>query len=59
MKNPEGTRRIGPPFPTKSNTKSHKSISKSYSKEKNGGERHRGSGLGGTEQSTDKIQKPP
>ena len=37
---------MGPPFPIKSNTKSHKSISKSYSKEKNGGERHRGGGLG-------------
>ena len=36
FKSPEGTRRIGPPFPIKSNTKSHKSIIKSYSKEKNG-----------------------
>src|SRR6185436_9703801 len=27
---------MGPPFPIKSNTKSHKSIIKSYSKEKNG-----------------------
>jgi len=36
FKSPEGTRRIGPPFPIESNTKSHKSIIKSYSKEKNG-----------------------
>src|SRR6185437_15268752 len=28
---------MGPPFPIKSNTKCHKSIIKSYSKEKNGG----------------------
>jgi hypothetical protein len=34
-KSPEGTRRMGPPFPIKSNTKSHESINKSYSKEKN------------------------
>jgi hypothetical protein len=27
---------MGPPFPIESNTKSHKSIIKSYSKEKNG-----------------------
>ena len=36
FKSPKGTRRIGPPFPIKSNTKSYKSIIKSYSKERNG-----------------------
>ena len=36
---------MGPPFPIKSNTKSHKSIIKTYSKERNRGERHRGGGL--------------
>ena len=45
IQKPRGRKRIGPPFPTKSNTKSHESISKTYSKEKNGGERHMGGGL--------------
>ena len=36
-KSPEGTRRMGPPFPIKSNTKSHNSIIKTYSKERNRG----------------------
>ena len=36
---------MGPPFPNKSNTKSHKSISKSYSKEKNRGRENQGGGL--------------
>ena len=36
FKSPEFIRRMWPPFAIKSNTKSHKSISKSYSKEKNG-----------------------
>ena len=35
-KSPEGTRRIGPPFPIKSNTRSQQSMDKIYSKEKNG-----------------------
>ena len=41
-KRPEGTKRMGPPFPIKSNTKSHESIAKSYSKEKNGGRETQG-----------------
>ena len=45
-KSPEDTRRIGPPFPIKSNTRSQQSMDKIYSKEKNGGEGHRGGGLG-------------
>ena len=45
-KSPEGTRKIGPPFPIKSNTRSQQSMDKIYSKEKNGGEEHRGDGLG-------------
>ena len=46
-KSPEGTRRIGPPFPIKSNTRSQQSMDKIYSKEKNGErERHRSGGLG-------------
>ena len=44
-KSPEGTRRIGPPFPIKSNTRSQQSMDKIYSKEKKGG-RLRGNGLG-------------
>ena len=41
---------MGPPFPITSNTKSHKSMDKSFSKERNGGrgtegEEHRGGGL--------------
>ena len=38
--------RIGPPFPFKSNTRSQQFMDKIYYKEKNGGERHRGGGLG-------------
>ena len=45
FKSLEGTRRIGPPFPIKSHTRSQQSINKIYPKEKNGGERHRGGGL--------------
>ena len=46
-KSPEGTRRMGPPFPIKSNTRSQQSMDKIYSKEKNGErERHRSGGLG-------------
>ena len=45
FKSPEGTRRIGPPFPIKSNTRSQQSMDKINPKEKNGG-RHRGGGLG-------------
>ena len=41
-KSPEGTRRIGPPFPIKSNTKSDKSMDYFYSKEKNGGRETQG-----------------
>ena len=41
-KSPEGTRRMGPPFPIKSNTNSHKSMVKSYSKERNGGRETQG-----------------
>ena len=36
-KSPEGTRRIGPPFPIKSNTNSHKSMDKSTLKRETGG----------------------
>src|SRR6185312_5579623 len=39
---------MGPPFPIKSNTKSHKSISKSYSKVKNRGRETQGRRPGGT-----------
>src|SRR6185437_2022959 len=42
---------MGPPFPIKSNTKSHKSIIKSYSKEKNGGRETQGRWPGGTSNS--------
>ena len=42
FKSPEGTRRMGPPFPIKSNTNSHKSMVKSYSKERNGGRETQG-----------------
>ena len=42
----------------KSNTKSHKSIIKSYSKEKNG-ERDTGAAAWEKEQFADKLQKPP
>ena len=45
IKSPEGTRRIGPPFPIKSHTRSQQSMDKIYSKERNGGERLRGGGL--------------
>ena len=41
-KSPEGTRRIGPPFPIKSNTRSQQSMDKIYSKEKNGGRETQG-----------------
>src|SRR6185312_6888582 len=41
-KSPEGTKRMGPPFPIKSNTNSHKSMVKSYSKERNGGRETQG-----------------
>jgi len=41
-KSPEGTRRMGPAFPIKSNTNSHKSMVKSYSKERNGGRETQG-----------------
>ena len=41
-KSPKGTRRMGPPFPIKSNTNSHKSMVKSYSKERNGGRETQG-----------------
>ena len=44
-KSPEGTRRLGPPFPIKSHTRSQQSINQIYPKEKNGGERHMGGGL--------------
>ena len=48
---------MGPPFPIESNTKSHKSIIESYSKEKNG-ERDTGAAAWRNKQSTDKLQKP-
>ena len=46
-----------PPFPIKSNTKSHKSIIKSYSKERNG-ERDTGAAAWRNKQFTDEVQKP-
>jgi len=55
-KSPEGTRRIGPPFPIKSNTRSQQSMDKIYSKEKNGG-RDTGAAAWEKEQFTDKLQK--
>src|SRR6185437_12145607 len=41
-KSPEGTRRIGPPFPIKSNMRSQQSMDKIYSKEKNRGRETQG-----------------
>jgi len=41
----EGTRRIGSPFPIKSNTNFHKPMDKSTLKRETGGGEHRGGGL--------------
>ena len=45
FKSPEGTRRMGTPFPIKSDTKSHKSITNPTLKRRTGGGRRRGGGL--------------
>ena len=42
FKSPEGTRRIGPPFPNKSNPRSQQSMIKTYSKERNRGRETQG-----------------
>ena len=41
-KSPEGTRRIGPPFPIKSHSRSQQSMDKIYSKERNRGRKTQG-----------------
>ena len=58
IKSPEGTRRIGPPFPIKSLTRFQQSMDKNNSNERNRGRRTQGRRPGETESPRTDYQKP-